>query len=526
MALCSALIMGACNGAETGDPNRDRTPPTVVEVNPSDGLTGVAIDRVIKATFSEPIDEAKIDTGSFSVSGGVRGAFSFLGNTVTLTPSEEMAYSTEYTVTLSTGITDTASNHLEATYSWSFTTQNDPATSPPEVIETNPAHNAVSVSISTSVSATFSKDMDPATLTTASFALDHGVTGAVSYANRVVTLIPDSDLEYATVYTANISTFAADTSGIHLESRYWWTFTTEADPLSPTISLTRPTDSAVIGDTVTIIADVVPVGGTIDSVVFIIDGVPLASVTASPWEYTWDASGEEIGSLHSITATVHDSDGRQGISGLVFVHYQWELLATDFDQIAGVPQDVLRLLYRSTDSLLELRYEFLNEWEDVINDTLLDLGVFFDTDQNAGTGRDTLAGGLPINDIGAEYRVIIGLHGLDAFAGFNPATDSFEVIFDVTGFPMANLPDSAKFVEFGLYWADLDDTDSLDLVSMNFTWPEVGSDPTYVDWLPDQGNGHVTIRRNNRYLGGATAGAPALPGANPAHRTKRAIPFD
>ena len=101
----------------------DATPPTVVSVTPASGATGVAVTTVVTATFSEAMDASTITTSSFTLD-GVAGSVSYNSGTytATFTPSADLAYSTTYTATLSTAITDVAGNPLAAEYSWSFTT--------------------------------------------------------------------------------------------------------------------------------------------------------------------------------------------------------------------------------------------------------------------------------------------------------------------------------------------------------------------------------------------------------------------
>jgi hypothetical protein len=89
---------------------------------------------------------------------------------------------------------------------------------PPTVISTSPANNAINVSVNRRVTATFSKPMDPSTITTTTFTLAQGATpvpGTVTYAatEATATFTPTSPLAISTTYTAKITTGAKDTTG-------------------------------------------------------------------------------------------------------------------------------------------------------------------------------------------------------------------------------------------------------------------------------------------------------------------------
>jgi hypothetical protein len=101
----------------------DTTAPTVVSVSPEDEATGVAVDTVVTATFSEAMDDSTITTSSFTLD-SVAGSVSYDSDTftATFTPSASLTADTTYTATLSTAITDVAGNSLAVEYSWSFST--------------------------------------------------------------------------------------------------------------------------------------------------------------------------------------------------------------------------------------------------------------------------------------------------------------------------------------------------------------------------------------------------------------------
>ena len=83
----------------------------------------------------------------------------------------------------------------------------------PTVTAVTPARDAINVPVNTrTITATFSKAMNPGTLTTASFTLACPVgtaqTGAVTYAGNVATLTLASNLPASTTCTATITTAA------------------------------------------------------------------------------------------------------------------------------------------------------------------------------------------------------------------------------------------------------------------------------------------------------------------------------
>ena len=169
----------------------DTTAPTVTGTSPADGVVDVAISSAISVTFSEAMDPATIDTSTFTVSGAT-GTVSYSGTTAMFTP-DVLANGTAYTVTVSTGVTDTAGNGLAADYVFSFTTV--AAGSPPSFsgltlavpsssttvdVAWEPATDDVSasaqivydISVATTSGAPFNADY-----TTAAGATDYTITG-------------------------------------------------------------------------------------------------------------------------------------------------------------------------------------------------------------------------------------------------------------------------------------------------------------------------------------------------------------
>lgn len=117
-----------------------------------------------------------------------------------------------------------------------------PDITPPVVLNTAPANGASGASTSANVTATFNEDLNPATVSSATFELrDPGnslVTATVSYNNatRTAILDPAADLANSTTYTATLISGVsgiADAAGNPLANDYVWTFTTAAPPPPP-----------------------------------------------------------------------------------------------------------------------------------------------------------------------------------------------------------------------------------------------------------------------------------------------------
>ena len=110
------------------------TPPTVSSVNPAGGAVGVSVGTTVFVTFSEAMDPTTMSASTITLSnvttgGGVPGTVASLcaTNTAVLTPSNLLAQSTMYMVTVAggpTGAEDVAGTPLASTLTSSFTTTN------------------------------------------------------------------------------------------------------------------------------------------------------------------------------------------------------------------------------------------------------------------------------------------------------------------------------------------------------------------------------------------------------------------
>ncbi|MBM2825268.1 MAG: hypothetical protein HW402_932, partial [Dehalococcoidales bacterium] len=95
----------------------DTTPPYVVSTVPTDNATGVSVNTVVVATFSEVIKASTVTATSFYILSGstpVAGTVTVSTDNLsaTFTPSANLNYSSNYIATLTTDITDLAGNRL------------------------------------------------------------------------------------------------------------------------------------------------------------------------------------------------------------------------------------------------------------------------------------------------------------------------------------------------------------------------------------------------------------------------------
>jgi len=239
-------------------------PPTVISTIPANLATGVPLNQIVSATFSTAMDPATINSGTFTLTGPgatlVSGlvAYAAVGNTLTFTPTSNLAPSTTFVATITTGAQDLAGTALDGGIAcsshagncvWTFTTGAAVVVVPPELVSTDPASAATGVPLNQAVSATFSKAMNPLTLTTATFLLYQGTSASgtpipatITYdaVNFIATLTPTALLTASTSYTATVTNGATDLAGTPLGNTGApnpWTFKTGAAAVPPPIVL-------------------------------------------------------------------------------------------------------------------------------------------------------------------------------------------------------------------------------------------------------------------------------------------------
>jgi hypothetical protein len=243
-------------------------PAPPVSVSPPNGSSGICPNTVIAATFPQAMDPATINTATFTVAPGVTGTITHdvTNKIFTFTPSANLALSTLYTATITTGAKDPSGNALASNFIWKFTTAAAACSAPPPptVISVTPPNGAVGVCPNTVITATFSEAMNPVTINTTTFTVAPGVTGTVTLdgTGKIAAFTPSTNLALNTTYTATITTGAQDLAGNALASNFVWSFTTAAQACQTAVPLGSAANFVILaGSTVTSTGPTVISGG-------------------------------------------------------------------------------------------------------------------------------------------------------------------------------------------------------------------------------------------------------------------------
>jgi methionine-rich copper-binding protein CopC len=262
----------------TAGPGADTTPPFLTSTSPADNQTDVARDANIVLTFNETIvpvegwidlrrasDEALVQRFTISSNSTVVS-----GNTVTLNPGPELAFATDYYVTMTPGtFKDLAGNDspmINSATGLNFRTESGPPPPPPgdqtpPVLQSMaPADNSTNISPATHLTLTFSETIlrpesgvldirrvsDESLVTRIGFA-DPGV---VTYSGNTILVNPAVGLPAMTTLYVTMQSPGKDADGNRasgISNTTSFNFTTGAgsnDTTAPSLVSTSPADNS------------------------------------------------------------------------------------------------------------------------------------------------------------------------------------------------------------------------------------------------------------------------------------------
>ena len=301
--------------------------PQVLTKTPAANATNVPVGQSISVTFDKTMNWSTVTSGSFYLQEAGGGAVattiveSLDKKTATLTHVADLKEGTTYVVTLTTAIKAENGLSLKTTVTWTFTT----VANAPQVVTKVPADAAAGVPVSQTVSATFDRDVNPATLTTATFYIQKTggspLVGSVTYnaASRTASLDPLVDLDAGATYEVTLTTAVQGSSGAPLAAPVAWSFSTAGE--APTVTTKIPASGATgvpVNQTIAATFDKNIVPATLTSATFYVKksgGSPLpANVTYSAATRTASldpAADLEAGAVYevSITTAVQGENG-------------------------------------------------------------------------------------------------------------------------------------------------------------------------------------------------------------------------
>lgn len=214
----------------------DTTPPQVISTSPVAGATDVSVRAAVIAQFSETMNRSTITAATVILKDSHDNPIAasvYYDDTATgarLVPSNPLSFSTVYTATVTTGVSDEAGNALAAPYTFSFTTGASQDQTSPSVQSVSPPNGSSCAPTAGAVTATFDEDLDPATVNANTFSLIEtggtSVPGAVTYVDRTASFAPATALTPGVSYTASLAVGIADLAGNQMGLPYQWSFTT------------------------------------------------------------------------------------------------------------------------------------------------------------------------------------------------------------------------------------------------------------------------------------------------------------
>jgi RHS repeat-associated protein len=194
--------------------------PQVVGVSPANAAAAVPINAQVVIQFNEPISAANLSGVTLSASSGAVNVSQSLtgGNQrLTLLPAVPLSPSTAYTLTIA-GVQDFSGNVLPSPTVVSFTTGTGADLTSATVEGVNPTSNATGVSANSTVTVTFSKSIDPLTVTTGTMQLIPTstripVAGTATSTGGSATFTPNQPLDLLTQYELQLTSGITDIEG-------------------------------------------------------------------------------------------------------------------------------------------------------------------------------------------------------------------------------------------------------------------------------------------------------------------------
>ena len=170
----------------------DATAETVTTVTPPNGIGGVALNALITLDLAKPADPLSITNSSVTLSPAVSGynvQLSSNGMTITLSYAS-LAPSTPYTINVPAGGFTDENGNAVAVFSSTFITGTSTDSSHGTISQTSPAPGALGIALTQAITVTFSKPIDPNSLSGQYFVVDDNNNGSFQIAGTTTNPTP------------------------------------------------------------------------------------------------------------------------------------------------------------------------------------------------------------------------------------------------------------------------------------------------------------------------------------------------
>ena len=233
--------------------------PQVAGVSPANGMTGVPINAQVVIQFNEPVDSAKLGGVTLSAASDAVTVSKSVSNgnqRVTLFPAVPLSSGTSYTLTIA-GVQDMSGNVIPSPVTATFTTGSSADFTVATITAINPASNATGVAPNSVVTITFSKNIDPLTVTTGTMQLiptstSIPVAGTASSNGTSATFTPNQPLDLMTQYILETTGGITDLEGRSAASFNSYFTTGQGTPTEPPAIASVVQASGVVGTPVVI----------------------------------------------------------------------------------------------------------------------------------------------------------------------------------------------------------------------------------------------------------------------------------
>lgn len=237
----------------------DLTAPKIISCLPKPGEQMVPVNSFIQIVVSEKVKENAVNGKTFLLydeSGAEIAAavtYDQVMRRVTITPRRNLEFGTSYKIVASKLLCDMASNYMKETFVSQFRTVPAPDRTRPELVSAKPDSGAINVSLKTPVSLSFSKKLDPLTVTSKNIFLRNEnsrsevpIEVVYNEKSRQIDIVPQEKLDYSTTYQAIVSRGVTDLAGNLFDSTIVLEFTTldQPDVTPPEIRKIAPANSA------------------------------------------------------------------------------------------------------------------------------------------------------------------------------------------------------------------------------------------------------------------------------------------